>query len=114
MKILSRAEELVLLAVAKLGEDAYGVSIRNRIIEETGMAWSIGAVYMPLSRLAKAGFLKTTIGEPTAERGGKRKKYYHLTPRGRKALGFAKRIHDSMWAGLSSPELKTLLDGESS
>lgn len=112
MNILSRSEEIVLLAVGKLGGDAYGVTIRNLIIEETGADWSIGAVYMPLNRLAKAGFLKTIIGDPTAERGGKRKKYYRLTPRGRKALAFARRIHDRMWKGFSPLEWKAQPDGD--
>ncbi len=106
VKILSKPEELVLLAVLKLAEFAYGVTIRNLLIKETGMDWSIGAVYVPLSRLEKTGFLEATIGEPTAERGGKRKKYYSLTSRGMKALSYMKRINEAMWSGFSTEELK--------
>ena len=72
MKILSKPEELALLAVLKLGKDAYGVNIRKLLIDETGVDWSIGAVYVPLSRMEKAGYLDVFIGKPTAERGGKR------------------------------------------
>ena len=110
MKILSKPEELILLAVCILKDNAYGVTIRNYIIQETGLDWSIGAIYVPLGRLAKAGFLKTHIGFPTAERGGKRKKYYSLTPRGFKALAFTRRINDSMWSSLTALDLDALMD----
>jgi PadR family transcriptional regulator PadR len=112
MRILSKPEELVLLAVLKLKENAYGVPIRRLLIRETGVDWSIGAVYVPLSRLAKAGFLETEIGEPTSERGGKRKKFYRLTSRGKKALAFAKKVSDTMWANLTAWESKALMDTE--
>jgi PadR family transcriptional regulator PadR len=112
MKILSRPEELILLAVLHLKDDAYGVTIRNLIMCETDADWTIGAIYVPLNRLAKSGFLDTTIGEPTSERGGKRKKYYTLTPRGMKALAYTKRINDSMWASLSLRELKALIGSD--
>jgi PadR family transcriptional regulator PadR len=102
MKILSRPEELILLAVLFLKDNAYGVTIRDHIIQKTAMNWTVGAVYVPLDRLAKAGFLQATIGEPTAERGGKRKKFYSLTSRGVRALASARRIHDTMWAHVSS------------
>ena len=110
MKILSKPEELVLLAVFKLQDEAYGVTIRNLLINETGVDWSIGAVYVPLSRLSRAGFLETTIGEPTAERGGKRKKYYHRTPRGIKALTFTKKVNESMWTNIPAWELEPNVD----
>ena len=108
MKILSKPEELILLAVVSLKDNAYGVTIRKHIIEKTGVDWTIGAVYVPLNRLAKDGYLETTIGEPTPERGGKRKKFYSLTHRGMKALAFAKRINDSMWSTLSAVDLAVL------
>ena len=107
MKILSKPEELILLTVWKLKENAYGVTIRNHIIRETGTEWTIGAIYVPLGRLTKDGYLETAIGEPTPERGGKRKKYYRVTSRGLKALTFVKKIHESMWAGLPDPEQET-------
>jgi PadR family transcriptional regulator PadR len=110
MKILSKPEELILLAVFSLEDNAYGVTIRKHIIEKTGVDWTIGAVYVPLNRLAKDGYLKTTIGEPTPERGGKRKKFYSLTQRGMKALAFTKRINDSMWARVSTKSLAALTD----
>jgi len=105
MKILSKPEELVLLAVLRLQENAYGVTIRNLLKTETGVDWTVGAVYVPLNRLARSGFLESTIGEPTAERGGKRKKFYSLTSRGMKALAFSKSISDCMWANISTLDL---------
>jgi PadR family transcriptional regulator PadR len=110
MKILSKPEELVLLAVYVLKDNAYGVTIRNRIIEETGVDWSIGAVYVPLNRLARKGYLKTTVGDPTTQRGGKRKKFFSLTPEGMKALVFIKRINESMWSPLSALDPAALAD----
>ena len=110
MKILSKPEELILLAVFRLKDNAYGVTIRKHIIDKTGVDWTIGAVYVPLSRLARAGYLETIIGEPTPERGGKRKKFYSLTQRGMKALAFTKRINDSMWSRLSAMDQAALTD----
>ncbi len=110
MKILSKPEELILLAVYGLEDDAYGVTIRNRIIEETGLDWSIGAVYVPLNRLAREGYLKTTIGEPTSQRGGKRKKYFSLTPAGMKTLAYTKRINESMWSAFSAMDPAAMVD----
>ena len=110
MNILSKPEELILLAVLSLKDYAYGVTIRNHIIEKTGVDWTIGAIYVPLNRLSRAGYLETTIGEPTPERGGKRKKFYGLTRKGLKALAYTKRINDSMWARLSVKDLAALTD----
>jgi DNA-binding PadR family transcriptional regulator len=108
MKILSKPEELVLLTVWKLKEDAYGVTIRNHIIKETGVDWTVGAIYVPLGRLAKWGYLETTISEPTAERGGKRKKYYRLSSQGIKALAQLKRVNDSMWSDIPDLGLESI------
>ncbi|MDH5744460.1 MAG: PadR family transcriptional regulator [Candidatus Aminicenantes bacterium] len=112
MKILSKPEELILLAVFSLKDNAYGVTIRKHIIDKTDVDWTIGAVYVPLNRLSRDGYLKTTIGEPTSERGGKRKKFYSLTHRGMKALAYTKRINDSMWSRLSAADLAALPDKE--
>jgi len=100
MKILSRAEELVLLSVWRLQEGAYGVSIRKLIIDITGVDWSIGAVYVPLDRLTKMGFLETIQGEPTSERGGRSKRYYKLTKEGLAALEHINKVNEAMRADL--------------
>ena len=107
MKLLSKPEELILISVWKLRENAYGVTIRNRIIQQTGMEWTIGSIYVPLGRLSKWGFLEIRIGEPTAERGGKRKKYYRLTTSGKKALVRAKSLNETIWSNLTDLEPQT-------
>lgn len=107
MKILSRAEELVLLAVGQLQENAYGVAIRRHIIECTGEDWSIGAIYVPLDRLAELGYLKTAQGDPTPERGGRSKRYYQLTKTGMDALKKTRQVQDAMWAHLPKMKFET-------
>ena len=79
-------EELVLLAVGALQEEAYGVAIKEILMEKTGKNPSIGALHSALYRLEDKGCLKSWEGGATAERGGRRKKYYLLTAAGRKAL----------------------------
>ncbi len=100
MKILSRAEELVLLAVWKLQNNAYGVTIREKIIRTTGQEWSIGAIYVPLDRLTKWGYLEGVESDPTPERGGRRKRYYRLTESGFTALEHIKKVNEEMWESL--------------
>ena len=79
-------EELVLLTVGALGEDAYGVAIKEFITEKAQRKPSIGALHSALSRLEDKGFLKAKIGESTKVRGGRRKKYYDITIAGKEAL----------------------------
>ena len=86
MKWLSRKEEFVLLAVTCLAEDAYGVLIREYLTRNTGQYWSIGATYDVLDRLTRKGCLISTDAGPTPERGGKSKRYYRITDKGRRAL----------------------------
>jgi PadR family transcriptional regulator PadR len=86
MKLLGRIEEIILLAIWKLGEDAYGMAIREEIIKATGENWLLGSIYGPLSRLHKKGYVRTIKGEPTPERGGRAKSYYEVTREGKEAL----------------------------
>ena len=97
---LGEFEQLVLLALVRLGENAYGVAIANEIEGKTGRDISLGAVYKTLERLETKGYVSTSIGEPTAERGGRRKKFFHLTPTGSRALKHALRALDRMTADL--------------
>jgi len=99
MKLLSRPEELILLAVWRLQKNAYGATIRNLLTETTDQDWSIAGVYAPLKRLAKTGLIRTVIGPPTPERGGRSKRYYELTQKGVAALNRVKSVHESMWHG---------------
>ena len=99
MKVLTRQEEQILLAVYQLGETAYLVTIRKRLIEATGRKWSVGAVYVPLTRLEKRGFLEPRMGEPNASRGPNQIKYYTLTSQSFEALQELKRSQDRLWEG---------------
>ena len=98
MEFLTRMEEILLLTVHQLGTEAYGVTIKNRVEELLGKSVSVGAIYVPLDRLAKRGFLKTWQGEPAPERGGRRKKYYKLTREGLTILRETRALNDLLWA----------------
>ena len=105
MNLLSRSEEIVLLAIWKLREDAYGVTIRSLVNDSTGYEWSVGAIYAPLHRLVKKGLVKTLKGEPVPERGGRHKIYYEITPDGKKALHQIKCVHEAIWQDAPALEL---------
>jgi len=103
LRLLTRTEELILLAVWRLKENAYCVPIRAEISEITGEKWSLGSVYMPLDRLVKKGFLDSYLSEATPERGGRQKRIYTLTREGLKALEKIRAVQSRMWNGI--PEL---------
>jgi len=100
MKYLTRQEELVLLSVFRLKDNAYLISIQDHLNHFTGKEWSISSVYIPLSRLEKRGYLKTSIGEVIEKRGGKAIKYYQSTKIGLKALAELETINKTMWSGV--------------
>ena len=100
MKGLTRKDELMLLAVLQLGEEASLVKLRELLIEKTGRQWSIGNVFVSLDKLEEAGFIKATLGEPSGKRGGRAVKFYRVTKGGLKALRQAKELQDGMWAGV--------------
>jgi PadR family transcriptional regulator len=103
---LTRKQELILLAVFKLGELASLVRIREILNMSTGREWTVGNVYVPLDRMTKMGYLDTRVGEPTARRGGKAIKYYALSREGKEALAELKKVHDNLWEGISDPVFK--------
>ena len=100
MKLLSRSEEIVLMSIWRLQDEAYGVSIRKQVSKATGQDWSIGAVYAPLRRLEEKGYVQTRKGEPESKRGGRSKVYYHLTRTGKQALLAVKHVHEALWSGI--------------
>lgn len=100
MDLLSRREELLLLAVWRLQDDAYGAAILVHLDATTGASWSFGGVYAPLDRLARRGFVRSAYGDPTPERGGRRKRVYRLTPAGLAALQHVRAVHEAAWQGL--------------
>jgi PadR family transcriptional regulator, regulatory protein PadR len=86
-------EQRILFALVRLGSDAYGVTIRRDIEERTGRAVSPGALYTALARLERRGLVASRLGDPTPERGGKRKRLYRVQPAGERALA---RVYESL------------------
>jgi DNA-binding PadR family transcriptional regulator len=97
MILLSRSEEIILLAIWKLRDNAYGVTIKDQVSDETGHEWSFGAIYKPLKKLVHKNFIKKNESNPIAERGGRTKFLYTLTPEGMEALKEIKKINDKLW-----------------
>ena len=97
---LGEFEQIVLLALLRLRATAYGVSIRREIAERTGRDIAIGAVYTTLDRLERKGFVSSTVGEPTPERGGRAKRYYKIEAPGQRALHRSRETMNRMWDGL--------------
>ncbi|HEX8985002.1 MAG TPA: PadR family transcriptional regulator [Bryobacteraceae bacterium] len=94
-------EQVVLLAVLRLGENAYGVTIRSEIAERTGRQIAPGALYTTLDRLEDKGCLASRMGDPTPERGGRAKRYYVVTAAGLKSVTEAQRAFRNLLEGLS-------------
>jgi DNA-binding PadR family transcriptional regulator len=90
-------EELVLLTIASLAEDAYGVAIKESIEKRADRSISIGALHSTITRLEEKGYLKSWIGEPTQERGGRRKRYFEVTHQGKIELHNMKALRDELW-----------------
>lgn len=103
---LGEFEQLLLFAVLRLGEKAYGVSIRKEIARQTGKDVSAGAVYTGLDRLQSRGYVSSREAESAPSRGGRRRKYYRLETEGARALqttfGHVTRMADGVLAELSS------------
>ena len=97
---LGEFEQVVLLAVLRLGEPAYGVPIRQEIEKRIERRVSVGALYATLDRLEAKGYLHSWFSEATAQRGGRAKRYFRLLPEGAQALARSKSMLDRMWQGL--------------
>lgn len=101
---LSSLELLALVAMARLGDDAYAVTIRLDIRECSGQDISVPAVYAALDRLERAGLAARRQSEPRPERGGRSRRYFRLTPAGRAELGRARERALRMWKSVPLPE----------
>jgi PadR family transcriptional regulator PadR len=97
---LGEFEHMVLLAIMRLGEDAYAVPVRDEIARCTGREVSRGSIYITLDRLETKGYLKSRLADPTPERGGRAKRYYALRPRAVDALRESRRALIALWRGL--------------
>lgn len=99
-KFLGEFEELILLAILKLSDNAYGVPIAETIEEFSGKRVSIGALYTSLGRLEEKGFIRSWVGEATEERGGRAKKYYAVEGTGMEVLRDIELIRSSLTGGM--------------
>jgi len=97
---LGEFEQIVLLALLRLGKDAYGVPVRQDIETRTKRSVSIGALYRTLDRLEAKGFVTSWTGDPTPERGGRAKRYFRVEPLGLSALKRTRDALATMWDGL--------------
>jgi DNA-binding PadR family transcriptional regulator len=100
---LGEFEYLILLAVLRLGADAYGMRVRREIAERTGRDVTIGAVYATLDRLESKGLLSGALSDPTPERGGRAKKSFQFTGAGLEAVNRSRQDLNSMLDGLVFP-----------
>ena len=100
---LGSFEQAVMLAIVRLGEEAYGRAILGDVSDRLGRDVSVGAVHATLERLESKGLLRSRIGEATAVRGGRAKRYFRLEPEGVDALNEARAVMDGIWRGITMP-----------
>src|SRR5437899_9775278 len=100
---LGEFEHIVLLAVLRLGDQAYGVTVRREIEARTRREVSIGAIYATLDRLETKGCVQSRVGDPTAERGGRSKRFFRVTAQGLSAVKHTHRVIRSLTEGLALP-----------
>jgi PadR family transcriptional regulator PadR len=101
MKEISKAEEMVLLAIWRLRDEAYGVSIRRKILNDTGKDYTYGTLYGLLRQMDHKGYIKKIKGEPLPKKGGRSKSYFKLTPVGIRVLKGAIALHKRMWKDIN-------------
>jgi DNA-binding PadR family transcriptional regulator len=99
-EVLGDFEQLVLFSILRLGDGTYGALIRRDIETRTGRDLAISSVYVTLGRLELKGYVRTYVGEPTAERGGRRRRHVAMLPAGRRAAAQAYRHFQAMTQGL--------------
>jgi PadR family transcriptional regulator, regulatory protein PadR len=98
--LLGSLEHIVLLAIVRLGDDAYGMTVRREIEARTGRNGSIGAIYATLERLHDKGYISSFTGEPTTERGGRSRRHFRVEAAGSEALRASQEAIDRMTAGI--------------
>ena len=101
---LGTFELAVMLALIRIGENAYGVPISDEIEARTGRRATLGSIYATLERLEMKGLVSSEMGEPTAERGGRAKKYFRITAKGLRETRETRRALKRLWHGLRQLE----------
>lgn len=99
---IGKFEQIVLLAVLRLGDDACGVPIRQEIEKRTGRSLTVGALYRTFDRLEDKGYLTSWFSDPTAARGGRSRRYFKIAPPGVRALRDSRDALTAMWEGLEA------------
>jgi len=97
LKLLSRNEKIILMAIWKLKGNAFGVTIRDFVSDLTGIPWKFGSAYVPLDKLTLKGYIRKYFSSPVLERGGRSKVMNELTSTGKEALKQTKKVHDALW-----------------
>jgi PadR family transcriptional regulator PadR len=103
-RLLTDFELMIVLAILRLRDDAYGVPISRELEDTAGRLTTLGAVYLALDRLERQGLVVSTLGEATAQRGGRAKKYFRVTAKGLRAARATQRAFVALWSGI--PELE--------
>jgi len=106
MKDLSLAHQSIMLAIWRLGDNAYGVTIRKQVAAVTGRTYAYGTLYNILNQLAMKSYIQKRVGSPTAKRGGRRKIFYTLTSAGNQALKTARQMQEVIWKGIPGREFE--------
>jgi PadR family transcriptional regulator, regulatory protein PadR len=102
---LGEFEQIVLLAVLRLGENAYGVPVRREIEKRTQRSLTVGALYRTLDRLEDKGYVASWFSDPVPERGGRSKRYFRVEPLGVRALRQSRQELAAMWEGVELPKV---------
>ena len=103
-ELLTDFELMILLAILRAGDEAYGVVIAREIETTAGRTVLLGAVYAALERLERNGLVASSVGEPTALRGGRAKRFFRVTPRGLRAVKDTQRALVALWTGVRALE----------
>lgn len=106
---LGEFEEVVLLVIAGCSEEAYGVTIWERLQQQTGRTITMSAVHATLYRLEEKGYLASSLGGATAERGGRRKRFFALTATGSKALLEIQEMRANLWQEIPAGKLQVIM-----
>jgi PadR family transcriptional regulator PadR len=106
MKDLTKLEELVMMSIWRLEDDAYGVKIKNKVKEIGGREYFYNTLYTTFDQLTRKRYITKHFGEPSAVRGGKKKVYFHITKEGRGALENAFKRHSRIWAGIDEKSFR--------
>ena len=99
-KHIGELEQMVLLAISRLGSDAYGMSVLRELQTRADRVVSRGALYLVLERMVQKGYLTACLGEPTPGRGGRAKRFFELTEAGKEALRVSGRSLRALWDGM--------------